>query len=99
MPRLHSRILAAVLVVATTGYASADWLVFRGDALMNGVGQAKLPVKLDERWTFKCKDEVGGAPAIAGNTVYVASFDKHLYALDLATGKEKWKTKLGPFKA
>jgi len=31
--------------------------------------------------------------------VYVASTDKHLYAIDLKTGKEKWKRKLGIMKA
>ncbi len=94
---------SAVAVVAAALLASpapaADWPVFRGDSLMTGVGQAKLPDKLDERWTFKTGDTVEGAPAVAGGVVYVASMDKHLYALDLATGKQKWKTKLGHFKA
>ncbi len=31
--------------------------------------------------------------------MYVASLDKHLYALDLAKGKQKWKVKLGAMKA
>jgi outer membrane protein assembly factor BamB len=78
---------------------AADWPLFRGDALMSGVGEAKLPDQLQERWTFKCGDGVEGAPAVAGGTVYVGSYDKHLYALELATGKPKWKVKLGPIKA
>ena len=32
---------------------SADWPVFRGDALMTGVGTAKLPDQLEVKWTFK----------------------------------------------
>jgi len=84
--------------------AQADWPVFRGDPLMTGVGTAKLPDKLDERWTFQTGDGkrtggIEGAPAIVGGVVYVASFDKHLYAIDLATGKQKWKSKLGYMKA
>src|SRR5205823_8297248 len=94
------RCLSAVFVVAVLMSAShADWPVFRGDALMTGVGQAKLPDRLAERWSFKCGDGVEGAPAIVNGTVYVASYDKHLYALELATGRPKWKTKLGAFKA
>jgi outer membrane protein assembly factor BamB len=78
---------------------TAEWPVFRGNPQMSGVTTAKLPDKLDERWTFKCKDAIESAPAIADGVVYVASADKHLYALDLATGKEKWKTQLGSMKA
>lgn len=96
------KILLAVLVTAlvTLSINAADWPVFRGDALMTGVGQAKLPDQLQEKWTFKCKDAVEGAPAIVGGVVYLASFDKQVYAIDLATGNEKWKSeKFGPFKA
>ena len=82
------------------GASRAEWPVFRGDPLMTGVGQAKLPDQLQEKWTYKCKDAIEGAPAIVGGSVYVASFDKHVYAIDLVTGKEKWKSeKLGSFKA
>jgi outer membrane protein assembly factor BamB len=97
MTRLRSATLAVLLVVPAV--ASADWPLFRGDALMSGVGLAKLPDQLDERWIYKTGDAVEGAPAIAGGVVYVGSFDKHLHAIDLATGKLKWKTKLGPIKA
>src|SRR5262249_26533848 len=50
-------------------------------------------------WEFKAKDSIEGAAAIVGDAVYVPSTDEHLYALDLATGQEKWKYKAGPFKA
>jgi outer membrane protein assembly factor BamB len=76
-----------------------DWPLFRGDALMSGVGHAKLPAQLGERWTYKCGDAVEGAPAIANGVVYVGSFDKHLHAIELATGKLKWKVKLSYIKA
>jgi outer membrane protein assembly factor BamB len=93
-------LLAAVYSVLSTQYSpAADWPLFRGDARMTGASAAKLPDKLDERWAYKCKDAIESAPAIADGVVYVASTDKYLYALDLATGKEKWKTLLGPMKA
>ncbi len=66
---------------------------------MSGVGTARLPDRLQERWQFKTGDAIEGAPAIAGDTAYVASFDKHLYALELASGKLRWKTRLGVMKA
>lgn len=91
--------LAAVLLAPVPALVRADWPVFRGDALMTGAGTAKLPDKLEERWVFKTKDAVEAAPAIVGDTVYIASLDKHLYAVELTTGKEKWKVKLGAMKA
>lgn len=100
MPRHAVRLLVlAVLLLGFSPASHADWPVSRGDALMTGVGRAKLPDQLAERWSFKCGDAVEGAPAIVNGVVYLASFDKHLYALDLATGKPKWKTKLAAFKA
>jgi outer membrane protein assembly factor BamB len=100
-----TRFVFAALVAALpfSPLASADWTVSRGDALMSGVGDTKLPDQLEERWTFAAGNPksggIEGAPAIAGGVVYVASLDKHLYAIDLSNGKEKWKVKLGPMKA
>lgn len=89
--------LLAVLLYSSA--ALADWPLFRGDPQSTGVGTAKLPAQLNERWVFKCKDAVEGAPAVVGEVAYIASADKHLYAVDLATGKEKWRAKLGPMRA
>src|SRR5438046_9333402 len=99
MPRHIARLVVLALLLVLPAPSPADWPVFRGDPLMSGVGQARLPDQLAERWTFKCGDGVEGAPAIVNGVVYVASYDKHLYALELATGKQKWKTKLGAMKA
>lgn len=95
---------AATLAALLVSSAGADWTLFRGDPLMTGVGDAKLPEQLEVRWRVELRDgkRVGGiegAPAVAGGVVYVATLDKHLYSLDLATGKEKWKKKLGYMKA
>jgi outer membrane protein assembly factor BamB len=92
-------LLTGIAIALCLSPLSADWPLYRGDPLMSGVGQAKLPDQLQERWTFKCADSVEGAPAVVNGVVYVPSLDKHLYAVDLATGQQKWKTKLGPIKA
>jgi outer membrane protein assembly factor BamB len=97
---MPARCVFPILVVAVIASPSpADWPVFRGDATMTGVGTAKLPDQLEERWTFKTGNAIEGAPAIVDGVVYIGSSDKHLYALDLATGKQKWKVKLGAMKA
>ncbi|MBX9581935.1 MAG: PQQ-binding-like beta-propeller repeat protein, partial [Gemmataceae bacterium] len=91
-------LLAGPIALLLAPAAVADWPLFRGDPLMSGVGEAKLPDQLAERWAFKTGDAVEGAPAVAGGVVYAGSADKHLYALDLKTGQQRWKTKLGPIK-
>jgi outer membrane protein assembly factor BamB len=97
MSRSHP--LAVVAVLLASAPAVADWPLYRGDPLMSGVGKANLPDQLQERWTFKTGNAIEGAPAVVNGTVYVGSLDKHLYALDLAAGKPKWKVKLGAFRA
>ncbi len=100
MPRFLPAVIVAVLLCPALGFA--DWPVFRGNATMTGVAPANpipFPDKLEEKWMFKTGNAIEGAPAIVGGVVYVASYDKHLYAIDLATGKQKWKTKLGAIKA
>jgi outer membrane protein assembly factor BamB len=77
----------------------ADWPLFRGNALQTGVSPAKMPTKLAVHWQFKTGDAVEGTAAIANGVVYVGSFDEHLYAIDLATANQKWKSKLGPIKS
>ncbi|HVL13355.1 MAG TPA: PQQ-binding-like beta-propeller repeat protein [Gemmata sp.] len=100
-----SRLLCLTAAVTLVSAASAaDWPVFRGDALMTGAGEAKLPDQLGVRWKFqtgegKKTDAIESAPAIAGGLAYVSSLDKHLYAIDVATGQQKWKTKLSYMKA
>lgn len=105
---------AAMILLAGTLAALADqtpapeggWPVFHGNTHQTGVARSALPDALAVRWTFQTKgalsdnkDPIESTAAIAHGTAYVASVDEHLYALDLATGKEKWKFKGGSFKA
>lgn len=76
-----------------------DWPLFRGNTLQTGVADATLPDKLKVRWKFTTLDSIETAAAIVNGVVYVGSLDQHLYAIDLATGKEKWKVKSDIFKA
>jgi outer membrane protein assembly factor BamB len=95
--------VGVALVAALAGPAGPEaptgWPVFRGNARQTGVAEGTLPDKLDILWTFKAGDGVEGAAAIASGVAYVGALDEHLYALDLADGKQKWKYKAGPIKA
>lgn len=87
------------LLLGQAGRAIGDWPIFRGNALQTGVAPESLPHPLAVRWKFAAKDEIEATAAIEGETVYVGSLDEYLYALNLATGTEKWKYKAGPIKA
>ncbi|MGL6075859.1 MAG: PQQ-binding-like beta-propeller repeat protein [Fimbriiglobus sp.] len=91
----------AVLLACSlaTPNAESSWPLFRGNAEMQGVAAAKLPDQLQELWSFKTGDSIESAPVVVGDVVYVGSMDKHLYAVDLKSGQEKWKIKLGSLKA
>jgi outer membrane protein assembly factor BamB len=97
----------ALVTAAADEKPGAGWPLARGDALMTGASKASLPDKLAVLWTFQTGDAIEGAPAVVDGVVYVGSYDQHLYALDLATGKEKWvylpdrwwRNKIGPIKA
>src|SRR5687767_10204952 len=105
MSRVHILILgvllAAVAVVAVPKPEPVvdSWPIFRGNVEQTGVAATTLPDKLQIKWQFKAKDGIEGTAAIVDGVVYIGSFDKHLYALDLKSGQEKWKYKAGPFKA
>jgi|SRR5579884_545159 len=45
-------------------------------------------------WHQKLGGKVNGGLAIVDGTVYVESFDKHLYALDAQNGRVKWTARL-----
>src|SRR5262245_40369157 len=91
-----SALVCSILAVTP---ASADWPIFRGNPLQSGVATAMLPDQLEVRWKLQFKDGFDGAAAIVGGVVYAGSYDEHLYAIDLASGKQKWKYKAGPIKA
>jgi eukaryotic-like serine/threonine-protein kinase len=41
-------------------------------------------------WQYDTTDKLWASPCLDGDTLYVASYDKNLYALDVVTGEEKW---------
>lgn len=78
--------------VQTPANAGGDWPQFHGDQAQCGFVSGDLPDQLSLVWRFKAGDEIKSSPAIAGGRVYIGSWDKHAYALDLKTGKQIWST-------
>src|SRR5262245_43401753 len=77
----------------------ADWPMFRGNALLSGVATSKLPEKLALLWTFQAEgknESIESSPAVAHGVVYIGTIGGYLHAIDLGTGKGKWKYYTGP---
>jgi outer membrane protein assembly factor BamB/tRNA A-37 threonylcarbamoyl transferase component Bud32 len=42
-------------------------------------------------WSFKCEDEIRGAPILHQGLLFIGCYDNNLYALNAADGQFKWK--------
>jgi outer membrane protein assembly factor BamB len=70
-----------------------DWPMFRGQPSLTGIAAGKLSAKLELKWSYKTGAEVKSSPTVSGGRVFVGSFDEHLHAIDLESGKGLWKFK------
>lgn len=84
----------------------ANWPQFRGNAARTGYTREPLPNRLELKWTFRAQhaptpawpthtrikfDEVFQPIIVQQTVLFGSSTDDQLYALDLETGKLKWK--------
>src|SRR5690349_10645245 len=69
----------------------AQWPQFRGNPSLTGVSTVNVPAQLKVLWTYEAGDVIESSAAIDNGVVYIGSSTKELLALDLATGKPKWK--------
>jgi len=72
-----------------------SWSFARGDSAGTGATKTELPEKLALLWELP----LGGSgfestPIIAENTVFMGDPDGRFFAIDVATGKEKWRLEL-----
>jgi len=71
--------------------AGADWPQFRANPQLTGVAADPVPAALKLLWTYDAGELIESSAAIFGGTVYVGSRSKELLAIDLQTGKLRWK--------
>ena len=86
--------LALLLLFMSSAPAAAeqtDWAHPRGGLHGRGVAQTQLADAYEPAWVFKTGGAVLSSPVVVDGVVYVGSEDKHLYAIDATTGKQKWK--------
>ncbi len=75
-----------------------DWPTYGHDAQHTFHGRTTLTAStvqtLRKAWVFPTGDSVTATPTVVGHTVYVGSWDDYFYAVNLETGKLRWKTKV-----
>jgi outer membrane protein assembly factor BamB len=96
--------MPVVIALATGLFASAaasaaDWPMFRGNVANTGVADAARAVELNGPPAFLWRFDTGGvvesSPAIVDGVLYQGSFNRALFALDAASGRELWRFHVG----
>ena len=72
------------------------WTMFRGNRRRTGSADVAGPRTENLKWVFRTQGRIYADVAIAqsGETIYAASHDHHLYAVDL-NGRQKWSFDTG----
>lgn len=107
---LTGRIALALLLLTLAACGSKDppsaparvpvdqWPMYGHDAqhtFHSPTTLTKASVKqLARRWYFATGDAVTATPTVVDGTVYVGSWDTNFYAIDLRTGRLRWKRRL-----
>jgi outer membrane protein assembly factor BamB/sugar lactone lactonase YvrE len=80
----------------TPAETTSDWPLFRGDAARTAATATPGPTgNLTPLWVFTSDARNPSNPIVAGDSVYVLGDDGILWALDRATGAQRWAVVLG----
>ncbi len=90
MKKFYGAVILAVLflsvfssfVLVVNAQQENSWPMFHGDVAHTGYSTGSGPSTNQTLWTFKTNGEVWSSPAVADGIVYVASFDRNLYAIN-----------------
>jgi outer membrane protein assembly factor BamB len=75
--------------------SAGSWPQFRANARLTGVATSTPPDALKLLWTLELGDSIDSSAAIVDGVVYVGAVTGDLSAVDLATGKLRWKYSTG----
>jgi outer membrane protein assembly factor BamB len=92
---LIAGLAAAATPAALRARQADEWRQFRGSPQLIGVAPTAPPATLKVLWTHDAGDIIESSAAIAGGVVYVGAGNGDLLALDLASGKLRWKYTTG----
>ena len=100
MKKISPALMAVLLGVASLGLMAGvlvssqsgdSWPRFRGNQQNTGVANTPMPESLRLHWSYSAGDVIESSAAIADGTAYVGSGKGELLALDLGSGKLRWR--------
>jgi|SRR5271154_1039000 len=91
--RFRNFALQGLVIVFLAGVlcATDDWPQFRGDPQLTGVAAGVVPTTLKLLWVYEAGDSIISSAAIEDGSVFVGVQSGDLLAIDLQTGKLRWK--------
>src|SRR5258706_11515766 len=87
-------VLLFLQVLPLLAQQPSSWPQFRGNPRLTGIGP-ELPATLSLKWTYEGGEVIESSPAIADGVVYAGAGNGDLLAIDLDTGKLRWKYSTG----
>src|SRR5438309_1227121 len=79
---------------ATQRPASPDWPTYHGTNDRAGAATAALRGPLRRAWSMNLDAAMYAQPIVAGGVVLAATENNSVYAIDLATGRLRWRVHL-----
>src|SRR5258708_27428941 len=86
--------LIVVSAPSAVQLAARGWPQFRGNPRLTGIG-SEVPANLSLKWTYEGGESFESSPVIADSVVYAGAGNGDLLAIDLETGKLRWKYSTG----
>jgi glucose dehydrogenase len=85
-------VCAGLFLSSSVSQTFADWPQFRANPLLTGVPTTEPPApSLKYWWDYKAGSEIESSAAIVDNVIYFGTAAGDLHAVELYTGKGKWK--------
>ncbi|HWR64374.1 MAG TPA: PQQ-binding-like beta-propeller repeat protein [Candidatus Thermoplasmatota archaeon] len=66
------------------------WSMFRHDAMHSGVSTTTAPDTAEVLWSYQTDFIISSSPAISHGRVYIGSWDRSIYCLDMDSGALLW---------
>ena len=75
-----------------------DFIIDNGKIYFAAVGGMVTALNAETQqvvWQYDTKDTLWASPCLDGDTLYVASYDKKLFAINVSSGDPKWSQPFG----
>lgn len=85
-----SKVPLSELVQTKNASGNDWWSMFRHDATHSGASLATAPGDNDVLWIYQTGYLISSSPAVSHGRVYIGSWDKNIYCLEMDTGILLW---------